>query len=273
MPHVMSDPTIPRIIKTLQERMLPGGGFTANDHGRYRTDATAWAILALVAAGCPADLINLSRARLIEDQQSDGRVCVSPDHPEAFWPTPLAILAWCRSSAQQEAQSRAVHFLLSTTGIHAPRTQDGIFGHDPSVKGWPWIEGTSSWVGSSGIAIMALQAAGYGHHERVAEAARMIMDRQLPAGGWNYGNTTVFGVELRPMPADTGIALNALQHHADRSALQHSLDYLKAAVVTVRTPRSLGWSLLGLGAWGECPERKQDHDIFMFRAAGTLRDL
>jgi hypothetical protein len=249
----MSDPIVTACINVLHERALPGGGFAARGRGSYRTDATAWAILALVAAGQDADLINISRSRLAQDQQPDGRLGVSPDHPDAFWPTPLAVLAWCQSSAQQEAQSRAVHFLLATTGKHWPRRPNDFLGHDPNIKGWPWIEGTHSWVGSTGITIMALQAAGYGTHERIAEAVRMIMDRQLPSGGWNYGNKSVFGVELRPMPESTGIALNALKNRTARVSLRRSLDYLKSTITTVRTPYSLAWSLLGLGAWEEPP--------------------
>ena len=34
----------------------------------------------------------------------------------------------------------------------------------------------------------------------------MIMDRQLDRGGWNYGNITIFGKELFPIPDSTAIA-------------------------------------------------------------------
>ena len=80
-----------------------------------------------------------------------------------------------------------------------------------------------------------------------------MMDRQLPSGGWNYGNTTVFGKELRPMPESTGIALSALQNKASKASLKRSLDYLKSILPTVGTPYSLAWGLLGLGAWEEAP--------------------
>jgi hypothetical protein len=63
----------------------------------------------------------------------------------------------------------------------------------------------------------------------------------------------VFGLELRPMPESTGIALNALKNRTNRSSLQCSLDYLKSTIKAVPTPFSLGWGLLGLGAWKERP--------------------
>ena len=60
------------------------------------------------------------------------------------------------------------------------------------------------------MGILALKAVGFAGHDRVKEAVRMILNRQLPSGGWNYGNTTVFKRELLPMPEHTGQALCAL---------------------------------------------------------------
>jgi hypothetical protein len=71
----------------------------------------------------------------------------------------------------------------------------------------------------------------------------------LPRGGWNYGNTLVFGQELRPMPLSTGIALNALKNQTSVATIQRSLSYLESRVASLPTPLSLGWSLLGLRAW------------------------
>jgi hypothetical protein len=81
----------------------------------------------------------------------------------------------------------------------------------------------------------------------------MLLDRQLPQGGWNYGNTTVFGQVLRPMPEPTGLALNALAGHVERRRVEKSIAYLRERVDALATPLSLGWNLLGLSAWGERP--------------------
>ena len=86
------------------------------------------------------------------------------------------------------------------------------------------------------------------------EGTRLLLNRQLPHGGWNYGNTVVFDQELRPMPLSTGIVLDGLHGLTAAAAVQPSLTYLQARVVSLTTPRSLGWALLGLGAWGARPE-------------------
>jgi hypothetical protein len=103
------------------------------------------------------------------------------------------------------------------------------------------------------MAMMALRVTGHGQHDRVKEAVRMLLDRQLPHGGWNYGNTLVFGTELHPMPETTGAALAGLAGMVDRKAVSSSLSYLQNEVARMQTPISLGWSLLGLEAWGLSP--------------------
>jgi hypothetical protein len=218
-----------------------------------RPDETAWAILALQASGASVTDLQPARNRLVAHQQPDGRVAVSSDYPEAWWPTPLAILAWQQAPEFHQAQIQAVNFLLKTTGSHSPKEKDAPFDHDPSIRGWPWIEGTHSWIIPTSLAVIALKISGYPHHERVREATRLLLDRQLPLGGWNYGNTKVYGQELHPMAMNTGVALSALADSIPRHEVDSSLVYLNKQSAHVRTPLSLSWSLLGLGAWKEKP--------------------
>jgi len=241
-------------IDKLWEQALPEGGFAAKIGGNYRPDATAWTILALSAAGIKDDFLEPSRARLVDSQLKDGRVCALPELPDAYWPTPLAILAWQGSHSQLEPQSRAIKFLINTTGLHWQRKADSPSAHDTSIQGWSWTGNTHSWIEPTALSLIALQVAGYGTHKRVREATRMLMDRQLSQGGWNYGNTIVFGQELRPMPENTGMALNALAGRVAEEKVTKSLNYIESQIKHLRTPLSLSWSLLGLGAWGKRPD-------------------
>jgi hypothetical protein len=235
--------------KQLKERVLPDGGFLTNPGGGYRADATCWAILALSGDPDSHGLLARARTRLAADQLPDGRVCISSDHPEAAWPTSLAIFAWHQSAEHLENQVRAADFLVTSSGTHWERTADSPSPHDTSIKGWPWITDTHSWAEPTALAMMALKIAGYGGHERVKEAIRLLLDRQLPRGGWNFGSTIIYDLELRPMPLSTGLVLNALKDLTALETIQHSLAYLQFRVTSLQTPRSLGWSLLGLGAW------------------------
>ncbi len=238
-------------LEELKKRALNEGGFVFQAGGEYRPDATSWAILALAATGIRADIVEHARKRLADSQQSDGRICVSTDHPEAFWPTPLAALAWHGSPEYREPQSRAVRFLVASTGRHFARTPD--LAHDTSLRGWPWIAETHSMVEPTALTLLVLRITGHENHERAREGVRMLMDRQLPKGGWNYGNTAVYGQELYPQPENTGLALCALSGLVSRADVHRSIDYLRSRILQIRTPLSLGWGLLGLGAWGERP--------------------
>lgn len=255
-------------LEALRGRELDAGGFSLLPGGEYRPDATAWATMALAAAGGRKDRLEKARARLASGQKPDGRVCISPDHPEAFWPTPLAILAWHGSSAHREPLSRAATFLEETTGRHFEKIPEAPVEHDTSVRGWPWIAHSHSMVEPTALALIALRVAGSGDAGRIGEGIRMLRDRQLPRGGWNYGNTLVYGQELYPQPGNTGLALSALAGRVDRSDVSRSLEYLGSRMENVRAPLSLGWGLLGLGAWGIRPEKAESR---VFESFGLQR--
>ena len=250
----MSRSSLRKIVEaSLSRRLLPDGGFVGRLGGAFQVDSTVWGILAFCACGGSIEILEQLRAFLAREQSGDGRVGVNREHPASYWPTPLAILAWQNSPASQIAQSRAVHFLLATTGIHVPRKSDDPWAHNTILKGWPWIDGTHSWVEPTATCVMALRATGHGQHDRVREAIRMMLDRQLPHGGWNYGNTLMFGRELHPMPESTGAALTGLAGVVGREKVARSIDFLQGEVDRLRTPISLGWSLLGLAAWDLWP--------------------
>ena len=81
----------------------------------------------------------------------------------------------------------------------------------------------------------------------------MILDRQLASGGWNYGNTRVFGAHLRPIPECTGHALSALAGLVESNVIKFSLDYLHREAKRLRTPLALSWAIFGLACWSTGP--------------------
>ena len=113
----MDNYPINRSIQILKERYVEGFGFVNKTGGGYRPDAACWAIVALRAALGEDQLIEKARKQLASIQAADGRVCISPEHPDAYWPTSLAILAWQASADYKKEQSRAVNFLLNFSEI------------------------------------------------------------------------------------------------------------------------------------------------------------
>jgi len=249
----MADAQIDSILGEIGKRSLPSGGFAARAGGQYRPDATAWAVLAFRMGGSAPKRVHAALRCLAAGQMDDGRVALSSDHPDVYWPTPLAILAWHHDPEFGRCLSRAVSFLLQTTGTHFERQANSPGGHDPSIRGWGWNDETHSWVEPTSLSMIALRLAGCGDNERVSEGARLLLDRQLSRGGWNYGNTSVFGTELASMPESTGLALSALSGLTARQNVSCSIALLKESIRTLNTPLSLGWAILGLSAWGERP--------------------
>ena len=238
----MSTSFLKPYVNRLAERSLQDGGFADRPGGTYRPDATAWAILILQNYDPQSSFIEPAQTRLTEDQLEDGRVCVSPNHPEALWPTPMAILAWNNAPSFQDHQTRALDFLLNVAGS----------------DGWPWTADTHTWVQPTAMSMIAIKVAEADDQTRTQLAKHMLMNRQLPHGGWNYGSTMVFGQELRPFPETTGAALNALSGRVPSRLIKASLNYLVREISRLHTPIALGWGLLGLGAWGLRPPEWPD---------------
>lgn len=246
-----------RLKEILRGRRTGDGGFAPHAGGDPRPDATAWAILALRAGGEDPVIWEPACQRLAQDQLPDGRLSIAAHHPEAYWPTSLAVLAWQGSTTCLTPQAKALDFLLRCQGNRTWWHRSAL-GHNPYLKGWSWITQTAPWVEPTALALTALKVSGHGHHERAQEAVRLLLDRQLPRGGWNAGNTIVFDQELSPNPESTAIALNALAEMAPPTAVEASLTYLAGHLERIRTPLALGWGLLGVGAWGARPAAAAD---------------
>ncbi|MHC4133012.1 MAG: prenyltransferase/squalene oxidase repeat-containing protein [Planctomycetota bacterium] len=239
-------------VETIKARQLPQGGFSAIDNGIFRPDVTAWAAIAIHVSGIKDDTLIKAQQRLTDSQYADGRLTVSENQHSALWPTPLAILAWLNDPEFEQPRKKAINFLLTTYGTQS--SNPPFIKHDGMLKGWSWNEQTHSWIIPTAITLMALRSCGYNKNERVQEGIKLLHDRQLPSGGWNYGNTVVFEQELKPIPECTGHALNALAGYAEYAQVAKSINYLNNQLASLKSPLSLSWAVLGLGAWGEKPE-------------------
>ncbi|HUE71415.1 MAG TPA: hypothetical protein VMP01_11075 [Pirellulaceae bacterium] len=238
------------------------------------TEPTALAALALIAAG-KARQAAPALDFLASCQGSDGAVGIRHSEPSPGWPTGLAVLAWRAAddassrNAYAAHRRRAVDWILEAKGTAMPRSPE--MGHDTQLVAWSWADKTHSWIEPTALNVLALKRAGLGTHARVREAIRLLVDRLLPVGGCNYGNTVVLGQTLRPHVQPTGLAMLALAGEvgpacragpdqvSDRAArsrpaagtyLERSLAYLQRSLIRPSTAMSGAWALLGLRAHG-----------------------
>jgi hypothetical protein len=256
--------------------------------GPMSTEPTALASIALVALGRRGAAAK-GMEWLTEMQQTDGSVGPAEGLSSPGWPTSLAILAdvvahgsdsherdgfvgFVEQSGATSVEldrsrevrpskfdrQRAVEWLLATKGGTVEKAERG--GHDSTLVGWPWAEGTHSWVEPTALAVLALKAVGLGDHERTREAVRLLHDRLFSDGGCNYGNTVVLGQTLRPHLQPTALALLALWQEADSDGrITRSIDYLEAGLYPDTPTASLCYGVLAL--------RRHRRDVERFESA------
>jgi hypothetical protein len=215
--------------------------------------------MAAIALSSRANWESARRAAdwLASHQAADGSVAVREGANWPVWTTPLALLAWQSLASHDKTLyrsnvERAGQWILQAKSESA--SESGVTGHDTRLTAWPWVVGTHAWVEPTSMAVLALKSCGYAKHARTREAVRLLVDRLLPDGGCNYGNTTVLGRMLRPHVQPTGLAVLALTGEPDaKNAIARSVDFLSRNVSGETTAQSLAWALIGLTAYGRRP--------------------
>lgn len=243
--------------KELHNRAHASGGFGQNIGEDERPDATAWAVRALWLVESESELVAAGLNRLATQQKPDGRIALTEDTPNVYWPTPIGLLAWDQDNSFLTQRNLAVEFLLSH-GSNINTKKPPFIEHNTSLQGWSWVANTYSWVEPTAMVLMALASQGYTDHPRYKEGITLLVDRMLPEGGWNYGNRKVFDSRLRPLPDYTGIALCALRKEIEKEAAERSLLYLEAVYPHLITPLSLSWVIRGLAGYGMKPANAAD---------------
>jgi hypothetical protein len=243
-------PAVLAALDELKRRRNPDGGFAIVSGEKSRPDATAWALLALRSCGMAEDVLDTAGSYLKSFQHKDGRVVLAHDEAAVIWVSYVAAWAWQGLPSLKAAQEQALAFILSVSGRWSRFNAWGM-AHNQSLKGWCWVDGTSSWVDSTVLALLALRAAGLEKHSRYVEGIELLKDRELPSGGWNCGNTIVYGTELRPTSESTGMAMALLDCRDSIHA--SSVKQLRHFIRKETGPLTLGWALLAIGTEKDLP--------------------
>ncbi|MCW5977309.1 MAG: hypothetical protein KIT09_04495 [Bryobacteraceae bacterium] len=204
------------------------GGWGYAPGGPPWVEPTAYAILALHGKSGGTDAADRGWQRLRSWQQADGSWPPAPGVQRAHWTTALCVTAHCVRREYGEGFLAGVNWLLGNKGAEGTfwkrvmyRALPTLFGHDPSIVGWPWLPGTGSWVEPTCHALIALRKADdylslpaglrARLRERVAMGEQMLLGRRAADGGWNYGNRLVLGHALPSYPELTAIASLAMR--------------------------------------------------------------
>ena len=259
-PGLWSD-RISSLAETLRSRQMKSGGWAYFDSAQESLEATCLAELALA----PERHANSSEAILflLKSQLSDGGWPAFLGDSEGSWTTALALCTLNSTGDFTAAREKAFRRLYAERGREGHwfwrwkfKTADRNVRFDPDKYGWPWISGSASWVIPTAFSIVAIKQftvcnRSDASEKRIRLGVEMLLDRACVDGGWNSGNSVVYGVPLRPHVEATAIALLALQDEQRTEMIQKSVSWLRQNAASVDSVSSLAWCILTLFVYQE----------------------
>ena len=251
-------------LKLLIASQNSDGGWGAVVGKGSNTEVTALAILALRSGGGDRGG-ERGRRWLIEHQNSDGSWPLSATAKGSSWSTALAMIALGDAPEPQERIVKAGNWVLEQEGskpgilaniIRAIRFEKNVVHLNEDLIGWSWSPNTFSWVEPTSYCLLALKKnrrvlPEKAWRERVEQGELMIYDRMCEGGGWNYGNSSVYGDSMWPYPDVTAVALIALQDRRERKENQKSLRVLVDLAQKTDSGLALAWTAICLALYGE----------------------
>jgi hypothetical protein len=249
----MPDAERAALVARLGERLISdadargGWGYYAGKSPRI--EPTAWALLALAGAeNITAVGIDATphRAFLQTCQREDGLLVEGPARPPNF--TANGTAACTLSTALPAFAERLVNGLAAVKGLSVT---DPDPRQDNRLQAWPWVPDTFSWVEPTAWCTLALKqqrrrAPDDRFEPRIDEAERLLINRSCEPGGWNFGNASVLGQDLRPYVPTTALGLVALQDRRDEPVVIRAVAYLERAWTTEPTAIALSLSAIAL---------------------------
>ena len=174
------------------------GGFPVSVDGASEVEPTVVAALALRDAR--------ARRWLVARQRPDGGFAELDGRVAGPTTSALAALALDAPRAR-----RALAHAIRERGLPLPNADD-----PKRHVAWGWTSDTRSLTEPTARVLLAVNARTPGDGATRDEALGLLADRQCADGGWNFGNASVYDVDLKSYPQTTAIALIALQGARDR---------------------------------------------------------
>jgi hypothetical protein len=221
-----------------------------------RLEPTCWALLSLGSGAESRQLREPAAAWLVACQRPAGWLVERPEWPVniAFNGLAAFTLLHHRDMAGEDWRRRLLTFLLASKGIAVAAAD--TTGQDNSLQGWSWTDATFSWVEPTCWGLLALKkarASGFveaASHARITEAERLLIDRTCRPGGWNFGNASVLGQDLRPYVPTTALGLLAMQDRRQENAVVRGLAALETLWPEEISAGAMALSLVCLDVYG-----------------------
>jgi hypothetical protein len=228
------------------------GGWGYGPGRATRVEPTCLAVLALGTRLAPGGAQRALAALGVRDG-----LFVEDGLPPNFTANGLALVTLLSAGPPAPAHAAGLASALTAArGLTFDPSPD--LAHDTRLAAWPWVAGSFSWVEPTAWCTLALK-----RHRRVTpggadprafdavtarldEAERVLRDRAIAGGGWNYGNTRVLGSSLPAYVPTTALALLALQDHPDDPVVAAGAAWLVGHLESEPSALALGLSALAL---------------------------
>lgn len=220
----------------LIKNAVPSGGWAYYSNKAASVEPTCLALLAIKNSKYESSKEFAAAIGFLESCIGPNGIVVAPNgRPKAVWLTSIVLFTFLKLKLNSNAVSLMASILLEIKGTVTKNNQaleihaNGI---NPQVMGWPWSLNTFSWVEPTAWAVLSLRSAGLQDHPRVTEGFDFLLDRLMDKGGANYGNKTVLGKLLDPVPGPTSLCLLALHgtKESTNPKVQASIAYLKQSI-------------------------------------------
>jgi uncharacterized protein (DUF362 family) len=239
-------------LQKLVDLASPDGGWGYVGGQTAHIEPTCLALLALrPAAEQFAAAIDKGRQFLVRCRQGDGSYRLGRGRDAAVWGTAMALFVestYRKTELPSLLEMQSAAFLIGLEGrvIKADPEVADMIDIDMGLVGWPWAEGTFSWVEPTAWACMALAALGQGDHPRVQQGRKLLLDRAFNGGGVNYGNRMILGRTTEPIPGPTALMLLALREKRDEPRVHAAVRYLREQLADSHDLEHMGWGRLAL---------------------------
>jgi len=268
---------ISEIRNALSRRVNHDGGWGYYEGHASRIEPTCWALLGLHSANAiDASAISTSAELFRRWQREDGLLLEpelrSEDRPNVAF---SGLAAWLLVQHPELAARMSVTALVDgvTCAKGLRLAESTINRQDDALQGWSWIDGTFSWVEPTCWALLGLKAAASIFpvvETRINEGERLLIDRCVATGGWNYGNSNMLGQTLRSYVPTTALALMAMKERKDEACVERSLAFLKAQRLSEPSAMALGLAIIALRTFGEAVSDVKDLLIAQWRRTEFL---
>lgn len=246
------------LVDRLRGRLLAdarpdGWGYYAGRASRI--EPTSWALLALGENWTgPGSWVDAARPRFafLRSRQTPGGL-LSDTEPSlaSLAANGLAALVCTRHAdalPSPDLRRRIYDGIVALKGV---RLDEVDARQNNQLQAWPWVQDTFSWIEPTAWCLTALKRLpsserGEAVGARVAQAEAVLENRMCVGGGWNYGNASALGQDLRAYVPTTAAGLMALHDRRGAPVVEQSLQRLVTDRLTEPGTPSLALTRIAL---------------------------